>query len=281
VVPEAPAEIVPTPPEPDVASVLAPVEPDLEPDFEPDFEPDVHAELHVDEDAPLRSAIPGAYVAASTVPTAAPTVVPTVTGMIDGRPATATTIAAASIAQGTVASVAATPRPDRWFSVPAPARDASSTPGKAGVFSDLPFRAPQGAAGWAVAIGALFGAVAFVLPWAAVGVIGTQFDPTFTGRWGLANPANLVPMFVAVALLLITLIPSRIPTSIRGVVLPIVIGGWFLGIAWTYATGPFGSGWGVDAIAIGGIVLVIGGAMGQRRSEPAQAAEARTEPDQA
>jgi hypothetical protein len=276
VVPQAPAETAPAPPEPD-GFVFAPIEPALD----PDFEADVHADLHVDEDAPLRSAIPGAYVAPSTVSTPVPRVVSTVTGMVDGRPATATTIAAAAVAEGTVASVAATPRPDRWFSVPAPARDASSTPGKAGVFSDLPFRAPQGAAGWAVAIGALFGAVSFVLPWASVGVIGTQFDPTFTGRWGLANPANLVPMFVAVVLLLMTLIPSRIPMSIRGVVLPIVIGGWFLGIAWTYATGPFGLGWGVDAVAIGGTVLVIAGAIGLRRIEAAPAFEGNKDPDQA
>jgi hypothetical protein len=132
-----------------------------------------------------------------------------------------------------------------------------------------------------VAVGALFGAVAFVLPWAAVGVIGTQFDPTYTGQWGLANPADLVPMFVAIALLLMTLIPSRIPAWIRGVVLPILVGGWFLGIAWSYATGPFGLGWGVDAVAIGGIILVIGGAMGQRHAEPTIAPETKSDTETA
>ena len=59
---------------------------------------------------PPRPAVAGAYVAPAIVPTAATTV--------DGRPATASSIAAASIAEGTVTSVAATPRPERWFSTP-------------------------------------------------------------------------------------------------------------------------------------------------------------------
>jgi hypothetical protein len=132
-----------------------------------------------------------------------------------------------------------------------------------------------------VAIGALLGSAAFLLPWAAYGVIGTQFEPTYTGQWGLANPADLVPMSVAIALLLVTLIPNRIPSWIRGVVVPIVVGGWFLGIAWNYATGPFGLGLGVDAVAIGALALVIGGVLGQRRVEATAAPGEKTDSDPA
>jgi hypothetical protein len=276
---DAPPEIASIQPEPD-APLLRTLDP------EPDVDPDIGPDLEFDEDAPLGSAVRGSYVPRGAVPTAA--------AMIDGRPSTASTIAAVSIAHGTVASVAATPRPDRWFSVPVPGgdasgtpgkaslpEDASSTPGKAGIFSDLPFKAPLDVAGWAVAVGALLGSVAFLLPWAAYGVMGTQFEPTYTGQWGLANPADLIPMAVAITLLLMTLIPNRIPSWIRGAIVPIVVGGWFVGIAWSYATGPFGLGWGVDAVAIGGVVLVIGGVLGQRHLEATAAAEAKADPDPA
>ena len=218
--------------------------------------------------APL-PAVPGAYVA--------PTVVPTVVTTSTGRPATATTIAAAGVADGTVATVVPAPRPNRWFSVPSSA----ATPGKAGLFSDLPFRSPRGLAGWAVALGALLGAVAFVLPWSANGVVGTQNEQTYTGQWGLANPADLVPMLVALGLVILTLIPNRISAPTRGVVLPILIGGWLLGIAWSYATAKFGLGWGVDVVALAGLILVMGGAIGIRRAGAAGATSAKTDSDPA
>ncbi len=202
--------------------------------------------------------LPGSYVA--------PTIVPTAAATINGRPATATAIAAAAVADGTVASIPAEPRPDRWFSVPDPSKEAS-TPGKVGVFSDLPFKTPKDLPGWAVAIGSLVGAVAFLLPWSANGVLGGGVDQTFTGRWGLANPANLLLMLAAVALLFLTLIPNRIPVSIRGVVLPILLAGWFLGILWTYATGPYGLGLGVDAIGVAAVVMVIGAALAAARAD--------------
>jgi hypothetical protein len=208
---------------------------------------------------PTAPSVPGAYVAPAIVPTAAAT--------INGRPATATSIAAAAVADGTLTSIPAAPRPDRWYSVPGPAQDAAGTPGKAGLFSDLPFRTPKDLPGWAVAVASLIGALAFVLPFSGSYVIGGGVDQTYVGQWGLANPANLVLMLLSIVLVFVTLIPSRIPVSIRGVVLPILLGGWFLGILWSYATGPFGLGWGVDAIGVAGIVLVIGGALAAARAD--------------
>jgi hypothetical protein len=202
--------------------------------------------------------VPGAYVAPAIVPTAAATV--------NGRPATAASIAATAVAEGTLASIPAEPRPDRWYSVPGPS-DAAATPGKAGVFSDLPFRTPKDLPGWLVAVGSLIAAIAFVLPFSGGYVIGGGVDTSYFGLWGLANPANLVLMLLSIALLFVTLIPSRIPVSIRAAVLPILLGGWFLGIVWSYATGPFGLGLGTDAIAIGAIVLIIGGAVAAARAD--------------
>jgi hypothetical protein len=234
---------------------------------------------------PSAQALAGAYVAPSIVPSAAT--------LVNGRPATATAIAAASIAEGTVASVAPTVRPNRWFSVPGPgaavpgaavpgaaaaqpSNDASLTPGRAGLFSDLPFRAPDGVAGWAVAIGSLVAAISFVLPWAANGVIGGEYGSSWFSQWGLANPASLVPMAASLALLLLTLIPNRLPQVVRGGTLPLLIGGLLLGIAWVYVTSAFGLGWGVDALAIGALLLIVGGVLEQGRARTADA-DRRTE----
>ena len=212
----------------------------------------------VDADPPP-PATAGAYVAPAIVPTAATT--------INGRPATASAIAAASIADGSVTSIPATPRPNRWFSTPDPATaDPASTPGKAGLFSDLPFRSPGDVSGWAVAAGGILGTVAFLLPWSENGVMGSQPNANFTGQWGLANPADVIPMAVALVVLLLAILPNRIPVALRGVIGPIAVGGWFLGIWWSYATGPFGLGWGVDAAGLGGLVLVLGGALAQWRA---------------
>ena len=240
-----------------------------------DTEPDDDEPVHEHEPDPVAAAaptpepadapswppappVPGAYVAPAIVPTAAATV--------NGRPATATSIAAAAVADGTLASIPAEPRPDRWYSVPS-AADGAGTPGKAGLFSDLPFQTPKDLPGWLVAVASLIGAIAFVLPFSGGYVIGGGVDPTYFGKWGLANPANLVVMLLSIALLFVTLIPSRIPVSIRAVVLPILLGGLFLGIVWGYLTGPFGLGLGADALAIGGIVLIIGGGLAAARAD--------------
>ena len=74
-------------------------------------------------------------------------------------------------------------------------------------------------------------------------------------------------MVAAIALLFVTLIPNRIPVSIRGVVLPILLAGWFLGIVWTYMTGPYGLGLGVDAIGIAAVVMVIGAGLAAARAD--------------
>lgn len=168
------------------------------------------------------------------------------------------------------------PRPDGWFSsaaaastahfaptLGAPAANprpaANPTAATAGFFSDLPFRAPATIAGWIVAGGSGLAAFAFLLPWAQVGVSGTQLDPGYFGRWGLANPSYLLLVVAAVAMLLVATIPNRVPLAARSIALPMLLGGVFLGLSWSYATGTYGTGPGVDAMSIGAILLVTGG----------------------
>ncbi len=125
-------------------------------------------------------------------------------------------------------------------------------------------RSPQGAGEWATAVGSLTAAVAFVLPWARNGVLGTQGDRTYLGQWGLANPAYLLLFAAAIAVLVVTIVPNKLPREARAIALPLLLGGVLLGLTWSYATGPFGTGAGVDAMALGAILLVVGGLLDLR-----------------
>ena len=169
------------------------------------------------------------------------------------------------------------PRPDGWFSSAAAASTAGSAPtlgapaanpktGDAGLLSDLPFRAPAAISGWIVAAGSALAAFAFLLPWAQVGVSGTRLDPGYFGRWGLANPSYLLLVVGAVAMFAIATIPNRLPVAARSIALPILLGGVFLGLGWSYATGTYGTGLGVDAMSFGAILLVAGGILELRET---------------
>ncbi|HTC86337.1 MAG TPA: hypothetical protein VK656_06510 [Candidatus Acidoferrum sp.] len=171
-----------------------------------------------------------------------------------------------------VPSTVPTPRPQGWFSTSMPQAPSALSPAsqvsgsgggagttRAGLFSDLPFRAPADVSGWVVAVGAGLAIVAFLLPWAAVGVAGTNLDPGYLGRWGLANPSYLLLVAAAVATFLLATIPNRVPFTASAIAVPILVGGFMLGLGWSYVTGPYGTGPGVDAMSLGAILMVVGG----------------------
>jgi hypothetical protein len=193
-----------------------------------------------------------------------------------------------------VASARAVPGPNHWYSVPdAPsgppvgimpavvsfmpagpaavggsARTRGATPGLTGEIvspSELPFAAPNGPNGWATAVGGGLTALSVVLPWAKNGVAGGQLGTGYLAQWGLANPAYLLLLAAGLAMLLVTILPNRLPQAIREVALPLLLGGFLLGLAWTYATGPFGTGTGVGTMVVGAALLVTGGALGLRK----------------
>ena len=164
----------------------------------------------------------------------------------------------------------------------APGATPGATPsatGKAGFFSDLPFRAPADISGWVVAGGSALAAVAFLLPWAQVGVAGTRLDPDYFGRWGLANPSYLLLMAAAVVTFLIVTIPNRLPAVVGSIALPILLGGIFLGLGWSYLTGPYGTGAGVDAMSIGALLMAAGGMLELRPGRISVLAGVVREPD--
>lgn len=193
-----------------------------------------------------------------------------------------------------VASARAVPGPNHWYSVPdapngppagimpavvslmpagpaaagGPARTRGATPGLTGEIappSELPFATPNGPNGWATSVGSGLAALSVVLPWAKNGVAGGQLGTGYLAQWGLANPAYLLLLAAGLAMLLVTILPNRLPQAIREVALPLLLGGFLLGLAWSYATGPFGTGTGVGTMVVGAALLVTGGALGLRK----------------
>jgi hypothetical protein len=137
-------------------------------------------------------------------------------------------------------------------------------PGHAGVPSDLALTTPNGPSGWATAVGSGLAAVSVVLPWAKNGVAGGQLGPGYLAQWGLANPAYLLLLAAGLSLLLVTILPNRLPQALREVALPLLLGGFLFGLAWSYATGPFGTGMGVGTMVLGAGFVVTGGVLGLR-----------------
>jgi len=171
-----------------------------------------------------------------------------------GAPAVATATPASSPVG--LAAVAGFARPDD----PAPA----GVPGQAHVLSDLALTTPNGPSGWATAVGSGLAAVSVVLPWAKNGVAGGQLGPGYLSQWGLANPAYLLLLAAGLSMLLVTILPNRLPRALREVALPLLLGGFLFGLAWSYATGPYGTGMGVGTMVLGAGFMVTGGVLGLR-----------------
>lgn len=117
-------------------------------------------------------------------------------------------------------------------------------------------------ASWLVVAGSALGVIAFLLPWSPNGVIGSPGDGGYLGRWGLANGAYLLVMAAAFGCLAVQLLETRLPAALRDGVLPLLLGGFLLGLGWTYVAGPFGADLGVQASLLGGLLLAVGGALG-------------------
>ncbi|MBI2763942.1 MAG: hypothetical protein HYX54_09380 [Chloroflexi bacterium] len=136
-------------------------------------------------------------------------------------------------------------------------------PGNAPLLADLPFDAPNSAAGWLVALGSGVGSLSFLLPWAPRVV-------SYTSSWGLANPANLPILGLLIATAVLAILPSRVASWVRFGVLGMIGGSLFLGLLWPYIVGDFGAEFGSIIGAAAAIVLVVGGVLSvaQERNRP-------------
>jgi hypothetical protein len=95
-------------------------------------------------------------------------------------------------------------------------------------------------------------------------VIGSSGDGYFSG-WGFGALMN-VPIFVAVLLaLVLVVVPNRVPAWLRSGVLPLVVGGLLIGVAWPYVLyGPLAGRFGSLLEAFAGLLLVAGGILALR-----------------
>lgn len=125
----------------------------------------------------------------------------------------------------------------------------------------------------AVAVGAGIVAIGLLLPWSRV-VIGGSGRGGYVDTWGLAGPAHVLALLVAVALVVAALVPNRIPAWIRSGAAGLAFGTFMLGIVWPYVVGPLGAGLGVLVEVVGALVLIVAGALAtwRTRHEPDDAA---------
>lgn len=151
-----------------------------------------------------------------------------------------------------------------------------SAPRSASLLADLPFAAPPDVGGKIVAIAAWVAAIGFLLPWSNV-VIGAAGVGGYFDTWGLASISHLIILLIAVAVGIVNILPrAPLPWLIGGVV-PTVLGGLLLGLAWPYLVVGLGSGIGSYTDVGAAIALIVGGSLRlapPRRADPARHAEA-------
>jgi hypothetical protein len=146
------------------------------------------------------------------------------------------------------------PPPTAGWSPPASAAiQPQLTPGRASLFADLPFDAPDSLTEWLVAIGSSVSAVSFLLPW----ISGTT---TYVTSWGLGSPSR----FPILALLIITavlgILPNRVAAWVRSGLLGLISGSLFLGNVWPIIAGDYGpAAFGAIVAGAAAIVLIAGG----------------------
>jgi hypothetical protein len=138
------------------------------------------------------------------------------------------------------------------YAEPAPADREPLQPGKAPVFADLPFDAPNTLAGWLVTGGGALATISFLLPWVPV------IDSYFTS-WGLGSIANLPAFLVVLGTTAMAILPSRLADWLRFGILGLAVGAFLLGLTWSRLVGATGGQLGVVLEGAGALLLLIGG----------------------
>ena len=139
--------------------------------------------------------------------------------------------------------------------------EAAAVPGRASVFADLPFDAPDDLPGWLVTIGSIGAALSFLFPWAPEVLGSPALGTSYFAQWGLASPMHLPPLLFIVAIGALAVLPNGVPTWLRTGILPILAGGLLLGLTWPYLVGGFGGLLGTTVAAAAAILMVMGGAV--------------------
>lgn len=116
-------------------------------------------------------------------------------------------------------------------------------------------------AGWFVVVGATLALLGFLLPWSTV-VIGARGIGEYFDAWGLASPTHVLVVIGLLGVLALSVLQTPVPAWLATGVLGLVSGGLLVGLAWPYVVGPLGADVGVSVVALGGVALAAGGALG-------------------
>lgn len=244
---------------------------------------DEAAEDHAPSDDP--SAMTPARIQSQALPEASPDA-PAPSPPADRGPAiplTPSSVRQTPIAgSGSTVGPVATPAPDGGYlppgtplspaTLPGPAPTAPAPPAvpSAATVADPPASTPpeapttwdlarmDQALGYATAAGAGLIAFGMFMPWSRV-VIGASGASGFFDTWGLAGPAHVLVLLWAMAVLAVSVLPNRIPVSIRSGLAGLLLGVFSLGLVWPYVIGPLGAGIGVVVVTVGALVLTATG----------------------
>ncbi len=127
--------------------------------------------------------------------------------------------------------------------------------------------------GYGTAAGSGLIAFGMLMPWSRI-VIGSSGVSGYFDTWGLAGPGHIVVLLSALAVLAVSILPNRIPVSIRSGVAGLMLGVFSLGLVWPYLIGPLGAGIGVMVVTVGALVLTATGIASAWRDR--HAADARS-----
>lgn len=136
-----------------------------------------------------------------------------------------------------------------------------------------PLGLPSDAATRVVLLGAGISLLGFLLPWADI-VIGSGVMDGYVAQWGLAGPGHPLILLLVAGLFGLTLIVERLPRWARLGLPSIGLACLLIGLAWPYLAGPFDASIGVYVVAIGALVMIVGGLLDRittRHAEPVTA----------
>jgi hypothetical protein len=153
----------------------------------------------------------------------------------------------------------APPAPTSGWTPPSPpAPPPSAAPlqaGRASLFADLPFDAPDSVTEWLVAIGSGVASLSYLLPW----ISGTT---SYDTSWGFASLSRLPILGLLVITAVFAILPNRVALWVRAGALGLTAGALFVGNIWPIVAGDYGdAAFGAVIGIAGGFVLIVGGVL--------------------
>jgi hypothetical protein len=115
-------------------------------------------------------------------------------------------------------------------------------------------------AGWFVVVGTTLAVLGFFLPWSRT-VIGAASFGDYFDAWGLASASHMLVLAGLLGILALGIVRTTVPIWIRTGILGLGAGALLVGLVWPYLIGPLGADVGVLCVGLGGVAMVIGGAV--------------------